>query len=251
MGPRRAIQALYAFSADIASIPERAREPAAGAIRLQWWVDALEGRGRGAVRQNPLAAALLDAVAAYGLPAGALIRLLNARRFDIYQDPMPDLETFEGYAGETVSTPYQLAAMILNGGAEIEPGDAAGHLGVAHALVGHLRAFGFNASRGRIFLPWSLLAASGVTEGEVLSGTDSEGLRAALGQVAELAWEHLGKAGAATAALPRPLRPAMAPLALLPAQLALAERGPPFAHPTDIADWRKIAMLGWWSFRRA
>ena len=91
-----------------------------------------------------------------------LLRLIAARRFDLYDDPMPDLASFEGYAGETVSVLYQLAAMILNGGGPVETGDAAGHLGVAHALIGHLRAFGYNASQGRIFLPWSVFAANGV-----------------------------------------------------------------------------------------
>ena len=93
---------------------------------------------------------------------------------------MPDLATFEGYAGETVSVLYQLAAMILNDGEPVETGDAAGHLGVAHALIGHLRAFGYNASRGRLFLPWSILAANGVHEQEIFEGRVSEGLLAGL-----------------------------------------------------------------------
>jgi phytoene synthase len=70
---RRAIQSLYAFSADAASIRDRAREPTAGEIRLQWWADALKGVGHGNVRQNPLAAALLDAISRYGLPSGPLL----------------------------------------------------------------------------------------------------------------------------------------------------------------------------------
>ncbi len=60
-----------------------------------------------------------DAIAAYSLPAGPLLRLLAARRFDLYHDAMPDVPSFEGYAGETVSVLYQLAAMMLNGGAEV------------------------------------------------------------------------------------------------------------------------------------
>src|SRR5690606_2569509 len=140
---REAITALYAFGSDIASIRDRAREAAAGEIRLQWWHDALGGEGHGAVRPNPLADALLDVIAEYGLPVPALLRLIEARRFDLYDDPMPDMPAFEGYAGETVSALYQLAAMILNGGRPVENGDAAGHLGVAQALIGHLRAFGY------------------------------------------------------------------------------------------------------------
>lgn len=249
---RTAIQSLYAFSADVASIRDRAREPTAGEIRLQWWADALKGTGHGNVRQNPLAAALLDAMSRYGLPSGPLLRLVAARRFDLYQDPMPDVASFEGYAGETVSVLYQLAAMALNGGTEIETGDAAGHLGVAQALAGHLRAFGFNASHGRIFLPMNIFAANGVTDGEILAGQESEGLFAALGQVSDLAAEHLGKAETAISALPAHLRPAFAPAALIGRDLRQAARNrTPFAATTAIADWRKILAMWWWSARRA
>ena len=249
---RRAIQSLYAFSADVASIRDRAREPAAGEIRLQWWGDALNGTGHGNVRQSPLAAALLDAISRYGLPGGPLLRLLAARRFDLYQDPMPDVASFEGYAGETASVLYQLAAMVLNGGTEVETGDAAGHLGVAHALAGHLRAFGFNASQGRIFLPMNIFAANGVTDGEILAGEASERLFAALGQVSDLAAEHLGKARQAVAALPRPLRPAFAPIALIGPELGrLARNRMPFASVPATADWRRIFGMWWWSARHA
>ncbi len=247
---RAAIQALYAFSADVASIRDRAREPAAGEIRLQWWVDAIKGEGHGNVRQNPLAAALLDAIAAYRLPAGPLLRLLAARRFDLYQDPMPDVQSFEGYAGETVSVLYQLAAMVLNGGEEVEAGDAAGHLGVALSLIGHLRAFGFNASTGRIFLPMNVFSANGVTDGEILAGQESEGLFAALAQIADLAAEHLDAADAAVRLLPRRLRPAFSQLALLRGQLKrTAASTRPFASLPDVADWRKLGALQVWALR--
>lgn len=247
---RDAIVALYAFNADVASIRERVSDPAPGEIRLQWWNDTLSGQGHGAIRQNPVADALLDTVAAYNIPVGTLQRLLGARRFDLYDDPMHDLESFEGYAGETTSTLYQLAAMILNDGELVELGDAAGHLGVAHALIGHLRAFGYTASQGRIMLPWSIFAANGVREGEIFSGTVSEGVVEALGQVNDLASEHLGKAEIAISALPGRLRPAFAPIAFLKAQLALMSRRlDPFGAAPDDADWRKITRLVWWTFR--
>lgn len=252
-GASEAVQALYAFNADVANIRDRAREPAPGEIRLQWWVDALTGEGHGAVRQNPLADALLDTIAAFRLPTGPLQRLIAARRFDLYDDAMPDLPSFEGYAGETVSVLYQLAAMILNQGVEVETGDAAGHLGVAHALIGHLRAFGFNAAQGRLFLPWSILAANGVNEGEIFSGTSSEGLLTAYAQVIDIAADHLAKAEVAVAALPAHLRPAFAPLVLLRSYLKLvrAQSETPFAPPHEVAAWRKIAILAWWAWRVA
>ncbi len=247
---RAAIIALYAFNAEIASIPDRAREPPAGEIRLRWWLDALAGTGHGEVRANPLADALLVGGIEYGLPVPALTRLIDARRFDLYQDPMPDLATFEGYAGETSSALYQLGAMVLNGGRPVETGDAAGHLGVAHALVGHLRAFGHNASRGRIFLPWQVFATCGVKESEILSGQASEPLAVALTRLAELASEHLRKADIAIAALPRNLRPAFAPIAVLKSELRSIDFEAPFQRPRDLPDWRKIVTLWWWGVRR-
>ena len=248
---RDAVTALYAFNADVASIRERVSDPAPGEIRLQWWSDALEGEGHGAVRQNPVADALLDTMERYNIPAGTLLRLIGARRFDLYDDPMPDLESFEGYAGETVSTLYQLAAMILNDGETVETGDAAGHLGVAHAMIGHLRSFGYVSSQGRIVLPWSIMAANGVTEDEIFSGRASEALVEALGQISDLAAEHLGKANSAIAALPSRLRPAVAPIAVLDAQLKLylKRSAGPFAVAPDEPDWGKIARLAWWSWR--
>lgn len=248
---RDAVTALYAFNADIAAIRERVSNPAPGEVRLQWWSDALTGEGHGAVRQNPVADALLETITRYNLPTGTLLRLIGARRFDLYDDPMPDLETFEGYAGETVSTLYQLAAMILNDGAIVETGDAAGHLGVAHAMIGHLRALGYVAAQGRIMLPWTIFEANGVREGEVFSRADSEGLHEALGQVAELAASHLDKAEAAIKILPGKLKPAFATLAILRPQLAAFGKrtGSSFEPLPDEPDWRKIARLTWWSLR--
>lgn len=245
------VTAILAFNADIAAIRTRVSGPQPGEIRLQWWNDALTGGGHGEVRQNPLADALLDTIARFSIPAGTLQRLIGARRFDLYDDPMPDLETFEGYAGETSSTLFQLAAMILNSGQVVEQGDAAGHLGVAQAMLGHLRAFGFTAAQGRIMLPWTILAANGVRETEIFRGQDSEGLHAALGQIAELAEMHLQKARAAIAGLPASLRPAFAAMALLEKQLADWKRSSanPFLPPKDEADWRKIARLTGWAWR--
>jgi 15-cis-phytoene synthase len=248
---RDAVTALYAFNADVAAIRDRISNPAPGEVRLQWWNDALTGEGHGAVRQNPVADALLQTIERYNIPSGTLLRLIGARRFDLYDDPMPDLPTFEGYAGETNSTLYQLAAMILNDGAQVETGDAAGHLGVAHAMIGHLRAFGYVSGQGRIMLPWTIFEANGVTETEIFGRTDSEGLHEALGQISELATSHLGKAEAAIKLLPGKLKPAFAIAAILQTQLSALDKrtGSSFEPLPDEPDWRKIARLTWWSLR--
>ncbi|SDG64878.1 phytoene/squalene synthase family protein [Pelagibacterium luteolum] len=248
---RAAVQAIFAFSAEIAAVRERVSEPVPGEIRLQWWVEALEGEARGAISQNPVADALFKTLETYALPAGPLVRLLAARRFDLYNDPMPDIGQFEGYAGETVSVLYQYAAMILAGGATDKPADAAGHLGVAQALIGHVRAFGYNASRGQLFLPLAIFKAHGVHEADIYAGRDSEALRAALAQIVDLARVHADKAASAVVALDAPLKPAFASSSLVDADIRAADKliATPFAqHPAPSPFTRLLSVI-WWSLR--
>lgn len=249
---RHAVQALYAFAADVAAIPPRVSEPAPGEIRLQWWKDTLEGHGHGGVEQNPIAAAMLKAIKDYSLVAGPLLRLIAARRFDLYQDPMPDVATFEGYAGETSSVLYQYAATILADGNPIEDGDAAGHLGVAHALIGHMRSIGYTASKGRIFLPLDLLTANGVAEQDLFAGTESEALNGAMGQLIDLAKTHLDAAEKAIKQQPKQVRAAFAILPILRMQLkALARRKLALSPEQPSADWQKILRISIWAMRNA
>jgi len=249
---RRHVMALYNVAADVAAIPARVSEPGPGEIRLQWWRDALEGEAHGAIAANPFAAAFLKTLKTNDLPTGPLVRLIAARRFDLYQDPMPDMETFEGYAGETVSTIIQYAAAILCGGAMPENGDAAGHLGVATALIGHLRAFGYNAARGRIFLPLSIFTAHGVTDQQILAGNESKELAGALSAVREAATAHLDLAEQALPALSPPAGTAMISIPVLRTHLNRLEKAnAPFSVPQDPADWHKLWMMWRWAARHA
>lgn len=250
---RAAVQSIFAFSAEIAAIRERVSEPTPGEIRLQWWVDAIEGEGHGAIVSNPVADALFKTLERYGLPSGPLLRLLAARRFDLYHDAMPDIGQFEGYAGETVSVLYQYAAMILAGGPVDAAADAAGHLGVAQALAGHVRAFGYNASRSQLFLPLALFTAHGVREADIYAGKDSDELRAALAQAGELAQTHADKAACAIAGLDAGIKPAFASLALVRADIrALARQiGRPFNALPAPSAFRRLSSVIWWALRHA
>lgn len=248
---RADVQALFAFSAEIAAIRERVSEPGPGEIRLQWWVDALEGKGHGAVAQNPIAGALLEALDRHQLPRGPLVRLLAARRFDLYGDPMTDVGQFEGYAGETVSILYQYGAMILESGSAEQAADAAGHLGVAQALVGHVRAFGYNAARGQIFLPLSIFAANGARESDIFSGQESEAISGAIGQVLDLARDHADKARAAIATLPRAVRPVFGSITLVQRDIKAFARldGKVFTPRKIPSPFSRLAALVLWGLR--
>src|SRR5215218_8756943 len=88
---RRALHALYAFNLEIAKVRETAHEPMPGEIRLQWWRDVLGGAGRGEVSAHPVASALRETIVRYSLPPKMLEDLIDARTFDLYDDPMASL----------------------------------------------------------------------------------------------------------------------------------------------------------------
>ena len=138
-GKRDALHALYAFNVEIARVGEIVREPMAGEIRLQWWRDVLSGERAGEAAATPVAAALLDTIARNALPAAPLIALVEARAFDLYDDPMPALETLEAYLRATSSTLMTQAARILVGDHPVIA-EAALHAGLAYGMTGWLRA---------------------------------------------------------------------------------------------------------------
>ena len=121
------LHALYAFNFEIARVRESVREALVGEIRLQWWRDALQGEARGDVRSNPIAAALDDTIVQFRLPRQSLVDLIDARIFDLYDDPMPNLNDLEGYCGETSSSLIQISSVILANGSNPGTADAAGH----------------------------------------------------------------------------------------------------------------------------
>src|SRR5215218_3046519 len=164
------LHALYAFNFEVARVREAVREALVGEIRLQWWRDALQGEARGDVRANPVAAALDDTIVQFRLPRQSFVDLIDARVFDLYDDPMPNLNDLEGYCGETSSSLFRFASIILFDGADPGSADAAGHAGVAYAITGLLRVFPWHARRGQVFIPSEILARHGVVRDDIISG---------------------------------------------------------------------------------
>jgi phytoene synthase len=242
---QKAVQTLLAFNAEVSSISLKVKEPASGEIRLVWWREILEGKRAKEATQNPIANDFLAMLKDYNLPTAPLIKLLEARQFDLYNDKMPNIELFETYAGETSSILYQYIVMILNDGSQVKNGDAAGHIGVAHALIGHINALGFNASRSRLFLPIDVFKAHGISEQQLFEGKKSEHLDAAIMVFCELAQSHLEKGRAAIKKLPKKLRPAFGNVSLLEKKLQLLQRQKTFAlhSPNSLSNLQILVQL--------
>ena len=107
---RHHLLSLYAFNIEIARIREIVSEPALGEMRLQWWRDTIAALYEGNPGDHPVSQGLADAIKAGDLPQSAFQNLIDARVFDLYDDPMPTLNDLEGYLGETSSVLIILAA---------------------------------------------------------------------------------------------------------------------------------------------
>lgn len=210
---REDVATLWAFNAEIERIRGLVSEPVPGEIRLQWWRDVLTGERAGEGAQHPLAKALLAVIEKYQLQAAAFDNLLEARIFDLYNDPMPDQATLEGYLGETRSVLFQMSLQILMG-EEPENGDAAGHAGVAFGIAQILRQMAVHRSQGQIFVPKEILQATGLDAAQFLAVADPAELDPAIDALSALGREHLMKANEAISSLEKSHRTAFLPLAV-------------------------------------
>lgn len=240
---RRHLSALYAFNLEVARVREVVREPLPGEMRLQWWRDLIEGLGRGDVAGHPVAMALMDTLETTGISRPALLNLIEARTFDVYDDPMPSLNDLEGYAGETASVLIQVSAGLMLGRQDASLATASGHAGVAVAVTGLMRALPIHAARGQCYLPLDLLRAYGGTREEVVGRQATDGVRETLATLRRRVRHHLAAARAALGEVPREALPAFLTLALVPGDLADLEDadepfGPVVGAPPLVRQWR-------------
>jgi phytoene synthase len=243
---RDSLFALYAFGIEIASVRDRAREPMPGEIRLQWWREVLAGERAGEAAAHPVAAALTDMIARYALPLQRLNDLIEAHAFDLYDDPMPNLEALEGYARQTSGTVFDLATRICGAPAE----EAANHAGLAYGITSLLRSFALHASRRQLFVPVEVLK-SGTTAETIYAGQSSPALLDALRVLRSRVREHYLAFERALPRVPAAALPALLPVALVPGYLAVMERPDyePFKSAVEVPQWRRQWTL-WRAARR-
>jgi phytoene synthase len=243
--------ALYAFNYEIARVRELITQPMAGEVRLQWWSEALGSLAAGGSAGHPVLGALAEALNSGSLPVQALMGLIEARRFDLYNDPMPALADLEGYLGETSSMLFQLASMILAGTDAAMTATAAGYAGVAYGLAGLLRALPLQRARGQCFVPRDLLELEGLQPSDVLAGTQREALTRVIRTLIGTAEERLAQARAERGRIPETAMAAFLPASLTEAHLAtLALRASDVLdHVVDIPQWRRQIIL-WRNARR-
>jgi phytoene synthase len=220
---RDALLSLYAFNVEIARVRDLAREPMPGEIRLQWWREALVGERAGEAAAHPVAAALRETLARYGMASDRLIALIDARAFDLYDEPMATLTDLEIHGIKTQSAVLAMAAEILGAAgtpAELLTLDA----GIAYTIAGILHGLPRHAARRQLYLPLDLLTRHRVDPNQIFAGQANDALRAALAELRILTRRHLAMAQAKLNSAPPEILPALLPAALIGPALRRMER---------------------------
>jgi phytoene synthase len=130
---RPALFALYAFDLEIARVAHLVKEPMVGEIRLQWWHDVVTGQAHAG--GSPVATALIEAMRAFSLPEDRLVEALDARREALHPDAGVTPRDIEDRARRAGAPIFELAARILNDGAEPEIGSLSAEAGTAFVLL--------------------------------------------------------------------------------------------------------------------
>jgi phytoene synthase len=212
---REALFALYAFNYEIARVRESVTQPTLGRIRLEWWREKIAAAyGLDPAQRHFVVEALTRVIRERRLTRRHLDRLIDARETDLDDDPRADLAALEAYAEDTSSSLIYLALEILNT-LDAAALVAARHVGIAFALSGLVRALPLRIATGRPLIPVDVAQRNRLDVHNPGQMRNSASLRAAVGEIAAAAENHLRTARGSRDAVP----PA-ALAALLPAVIA-------------------------------
>lgn len=244
---RPALMALLAFNLEVAKTREVVREPMAGAIRLQWWRDALdEIYGDTVPRRHQVVHPLAAAVCRHRLPREQFDRLLDAREADLADETFPTSGALEAYAEATSATLTGLVLDVLGAGEDAAATAAGRHVGIAWALTGLLRAIPFHARSRRVYLPDDVVREAGLDVGDLLELRRPAGLPRAVEAVAGQAERHLAAARVVGRGAGRIGLPALMPATIADAYLKRLRRAgydpfrPEVARPLASRAWRLL-----------
>lgn len=245
---RRDLHALHAFASEIDRIRVSVSDPTVGEIRLQWWRDTLAA---GVATGHPVADAIVTTAGRLASAPAMLDRYLEARIFDLYDDPMTDIGMLEAYAGETASALLHLGATALDAEAASSTTDASGYGGVALTILRLLVDISHAPARFQPFVPADLVARHDAHRSDFVMGKATPEIAAALAELRSHARNRLAEAVAAVQAAPPQVQAAYLPLATVGPMLdRLDNRAEaPFSPARDLSPVRRQWLI-WRAARR-
>jgi len=242
---RRRLNALYAFNIELSRVRQAVSDPQLGEIRFTWWHDVIVAIYGGEVLAHPVVVELARAIEAADLPQASLINMIEARRSDLYDDPMPSLNDLEGYLGETASALIQVAAWALAGKEATAAAAAAGYAGVAQGLTGLLRSLPLHRARGQCLVPGDVLARHGLTPAHVLAGRFDTAMQKAIGELADHSRARIAQARALRGEVPGAALPAFLAAGMSDLYLRKLQRKgfDPLSEVADVSQIRRQMQL--------
>ena len=239
---RGALLAVYAFNVEIVKIRESVSETMLGAIRLQWWRDAIDAMYAGKGHDHAVIRPLGEAVEQHGLSQALFHRLIDGRSVDLDNRQPATLDELVGYADKT-STPLVLLALEVMGARSNMSGVAA-DAGVAWALSGIVRAIPFHLRQGWHYLPTELCARHGFTARDLPDEAAMRNLSEVVRGISECIDKRIAAARSARRNVTRGVLPALLPVSFAACyQHRLAKAGfnpfdPRMAGPPPMIAWR-------------
>lgn len=182
--------AVRAFNVEVAQVEDQVSDSKIGAMRLQFWTNALNEIYNDNPPKSPVALELHRILQRHKLSKRYFKRLIDARLNKLSGSIFVDLESLEKYCDYTTSSIYYLL-LEAQGTANVNADHAASHLGKAHGLVTLIRSVPYNARKRVMVLPQDVLLKNGVSSESIFQRQSSAGFKDAILQVASCARQHL------------------------------------------------------------
>lgn len=184
---RRAITALYAYCREVDDVVDECTDPGVARTKLAWWRDEV-ARLYAGHPHHPVARALADVVAPYGITQDQLLTVIDGMAMDLDYNRYPDFDTLKLYCHRVAGIVGLMSARIF-GYTDPRTLDYAAELGLAFQLTNIIRDVGEDARRNRIYLPLDELAAAGLDAAQIVhgSGSDNAAFRQLMAQQVERA----------------------------------------------------------------
>jgi len=209
---RPSLLALYAFDAEISRIRDLAHEPMPGEIRLQWWREAVLGERASEASANPVAAAFDDVARRFGLSREGAAALVEAHRFDVYNEPMENVHALADYATKTAGCVMSFAADILEGSLSKDLVDNGAQ---AQTIASVLALLPRHCSRHQLFVPADILRRHGAHADDFFAMRATPQIRSALADLRSHGQECLRRTARLGTGVSGRAGPALLPLAPL------------------------------------
>jgi phytoene synthase len=162
----------------------------AGLIRLEWWRDAILGLYQGKVGQHMILADLFQVIEQFNLPPELFCRMIDAREQDVEQHTPLDLIAIEKYAHGSCSSLLELALRIICS-PDKKLLTLVDHLGIAWAVLGHIRSLKYTPLSAQLILPQILLEQHKLSVEQVYDTSSTLALSKMIELLVEMAEDHL------------------------------------------------------------